>query len=98
MRLLRRHYSLTQQQIADKMGVSRGNYQYAETRCPKDIFDKIAEFWITYGITPNELLIDGLEEIFERESKQIENLSCKIEKPQFELSHLQNELHDMKLK
>ncbi len=39
------------------MGISRGHYQYAESRCPKDTFDKITEFWMTYGITPNQLLL-----------------------------------------
>lgn len=63
MRLLRRHYSLTQQQIADKMGVSRASYQYAESLSPTGVFDRLARFWLTeYGITPNELLINELTE------------------------------------
>lgn len=61
MCFLRKRYDLTQQSIADRMGISRGCYQHGETSSPTAIFEKLITFWYkNYGITPNELLLQDL--------------------------------------
>ena len=55
---LRRNKNLTQDDVAEKLNVSRQTISKWETNLSTPDFDKIAPLCELYGITPNELLME----------------------------------------
>ncbi len=63
IKFIRKHYNLTQQEVANGVGCSRGSYQHAESNCPSGISIRLMRFWYKrYSITPNDLLLSVIDE------------------------------------
>ena len=97
MLLLRKRYGLTQKDIADSIGISRGCYQYCEQHSPTSLFDKISVFWLdNYGITPNELLLSNLDTIIVQEDIRITKLLSRIDELVSALDSIKNDIGNLK--
>ena len=72
---LRRNKNLTQDDVAEKLNVSRQTISKWETNLSTPDFDKIAPLCELYGITPNELLMgkEGYEENSKNSNSNNEN-------------------------
>ncbi len=63
IRFLRKYYKLTQENVADGVGCSLGCYQHAESKGTGPLLQDLIAFWgENYGITPNDLLLELLNE------------------------------------
>ena len=67
---LRKSKNLTQDEVAEKLNVTRQTISKWETDQSSPDFDKIAPLCELYGVTPNELLTDVVDIKKEKESKK----------------------------
>ena len=80
IRLVRKHFKISQEELAEKIGCTRSSYQHNEAEGFCTILPLIIDFWYNnYGITPNDLLLEPLtkEKIVEIEQRVKRNNSYK---------------------
>ena len=57
IKLLRKRYNLTQEDIADRIGCSRSAYQHCEAKGSGGLFLELSKFWYdSYSISPIYLI------------------------------------------
>lgn len=57
IKFIRKHYKLTQEDIADKIGCSRSAYQHCEAKGAGGLFLELSKFWYnSYNISPTCLI------------------------------------------
>ena len=73
LKVLRKHFKITQEEIAEKIGISRSSYQYAEAKSATGVIMEAIAFWNNnYGISPNDILMSELN------PKKIQNIETRI--------------------
>lgn len=80
---LRRKKNLTQDEVAEKLNVTRQTISKWETNLSTPDFDKIAPLCELYGITPNELLLEN-DNKTSNEGKEYQNTSNNTEQDNLE--------------
>lgn len=91
IKYLRKLNGYTQEQVAQKMGITRGNYQYIEAQKYEPTFiNTIFQICNVYNVTPNDLLLGDIQfndeftklveqnENFKRLTEELEELKIKL--------------------
>ena len=77
---LRKSKNLSQEEVADKLGVTRQTVSKWETNQSTPDFDKIVPLCELYGISPNELVIGKKEEPTTEQKEEIQEDESKKQK------------------
>ncbi len=100
IKYLRKLNGYTQEQIAQKMGITRGNYQYIEAQKYAPTFiNTLFQICDAYDVTPNDLLLGNIQfnNEFTRiveQSEKIRNLTEELEELKIKIRSFEEELMD----
>lgn len=61
IRSLRKKYSMTQQELADRLGLVQSHIYYLETGKRKPSIDVVLKIVELFHVTPDQLLLDDVE-------------------------------------
>ncbi len=100
IKYLRKLNGFTQEQIAQKMGVPRGNYQYIEAQKYEPTFvNTLFKICDAYDVTPNDLLLGNIQfnnefTRFAEQSEKIRNLTEELEELKIKIRSFEEKLMD----
>lgn len=99
IKYLRKQKGFSQEQIADKISITRGSYQYLESKEAKvSILDLLSKICEVYNVTPNELLLYDLQfvepEKLKEKKESIRQYAEELEKLRVKIIELEDKLKD----